>query len=423
MDRQPIPLLNPALSPSQLPRLAALAGYQGPSGEFWPLYLQVVSQAFAARRALLMLRTPSSPWQAILQWPMEAPDMAGDAERLLALSEQALHTSVACTDDLVQPRMMGVLLKASVHGPHTDTVLVVSRDEPMPAPVSLWQNLAELAATVPLQYQLGMEARETLVEHVGAHRLYDLMRLILRLGQEPHFIQLALALCNDLAVRYRCDRVSLGWVENGYVHLSAVSHIEKFDRKSTAAHDLELAMEESLEQETDIHYPLDASAKQVNRAHEAYARQHGATHMASLPLRHRDQIVGVLTLERRDSLLNEAESWEVALAARACVRPLVDLHKQDRGMLDAAVDRFRHWRDQLFGPHHSAWKFAGLTTVCILVFLVFFPWAYKVDASLTLRSKDLVFIPAPFDGYLRTVHVEAGDRVEKGVVLAELDTA
>lgn len=422
MDCQPIPFLDAALSPSQLPRLAALAGYQGPSGEFWPLYLQVVTQAFAARRALLMLRTPSHPWQAVLQWPLEAPDTPGDAESLLRLSEQALHTSAACVDDPFQPLMMGVLLKASPHGPHTDTVLVVMRDQAMPAPLSLWQNLAELAATVPLQYQLGMETREARVEQVGAHRLHDLMRLILRLGQEPHFLQLALSLCNDLAVRYRCDRVSLGWVKNDYVHLSAVSHIEKFDRKSSASHDLALAMEEALEQETEIHFPLDASARQVNRAHEAYARQHGATHMASVPLRHRDQIVGVLTLERREARLDESETWETGLVARACVRTLVDLHKQDRSVFDASADRLRQWREQLVGPHHSAWKFAGLAAAVILAFLVFFPWSYKIDASVALRSKDLVFIPAPFDGYLRTVSVEAGDRVEKGTVLAELDT-
>jgi multidrug resistance efflux pump len=422
MDRQPIPLFNAALAPSQLPRLASLAGYQGPAGEFWPLYLQVVAQAFAARRVLLMLRTPTHPWQAVLQWPMEAPDMPGDAERLLNLSEQALHMSAASSDDAVEPSTLAVLLKASVHGPHTDTVIVICRDEPMTAPLSLWQNLAELAATVPLQFQLGMETREARVEQVGAHRLHDLMRLILRLGQEPHFMQLALALCNDIAVRYRCDRVSLGWIENGYAHLSAVSHIEKFDRKSSASHDLELAMEEALEQETEIHFPLDATAKQVNRAHESYARHHGATHMASIPLRHRDQIVAVLTLERREGLLNEAEAWELGLVARACVRPLVDLYKQDRSVIDSAMDRFSHWRDQLVGPHHSAWKFAGLATVIILTFLVVCPWSYKVDASLTLRSKDLVFIPAPFDGYLRKVYVEAGDRVEKGVLLAELDT-
>jgi biotin carboxyl carrier protein len=422
MERQNLPLLDPALAPSQLPRLVAMAGYEGPAGEFWPLYLQVVAKAFAARRTLLMLRTPSNPWQAVLQWPMEAPEQPGDAERLLALSERALHISAACTDDPIDPSMLSVLLKASVHGPHTDTVLIICRDEPMAAPLSLWQNLAELAATVPLQYQLGMETREARVEQVGAHRLHDLMRLILRLGQEPHFLQLALALCNDLAVRYRCDRVSLGWVENGYVHLSAVSHIEKFDRRSSAAHDLEEAMEEALQQETEIHYPLDAGAKQVNRAHEAYARQHGATHIASVPLRHRDQVVAVLTLERREGLLNEAEAWEVGLVARACVRPLVDLHKQDRGVADAAMDRFRHWREQLVGPHHSAWKFAGLSAAILLAFLVLFPWAYKVDAGVTLRSKDLVFLPAPFDGYLRQVEVEAGDRVAKGTVLAELDT-
>ncbi len=422
MERQNLPLLDPALAPSQLPRLAAMAGYEGPAGEFWPLYLQVVAQAFAARRTLLMLRTPANPWQAVLQWPMEAPDQPGDAERLLELSERALHISAACTDDAIEPCMMSVLLKASVHGPHTDTVLVICRDEPMVAPLSLWQNLAELAATVPLQYQLGMETPETRVEQVGAHRLHDLMRLILRLGQEPHFLQLALALCNDLAVRYRCDRVSLGWAENGYVHLSAVSHIEKFDRHSSAAHDLEQAMEEALEQETEIHYPFPAGAKQVNRAHEAYARQHGATHLTSVPLRHRDRVVAVLTLERREGLLNEAEAWEVGLVARACVRPLADLHKQDRGVADAAMDRFRHWREQLVGPHHSAWKFAGLSAVVLLAFLVLFPWAYKVDASVTLRSKDLVFLPAPFDGYLRQVKVEAGDRVVRGAVLAELDT-
>jgi len=330
--------------------------------------------------------------------------------------------SAACADDPVEPRMMAVLLKASVHGLQTDTVLVICRDDPMPVPLSLWQNVAELAATVPLQFQLGMETREARVEQVGAHRLHDLMRLILRLGQEPHFMQLALALCNDLAVRYRCDRVSLGWIESGYVHLTAVSHIEKFDRKSSASLDLELAMEEALEQEAEIHYPLDADAKQVNRAHESYARLHGATHMVSVPLRHRDQIVAVLTLERREGLLNEAETWELGLVSRACVRPLVDLHKQDRSFADGALDWFRHWREQLVGPHHSAWKLAGMSTVIVLLFLVLCPWAYKVDAGLTLRSKDLVFIPAPFDGYLRKVSVEAGDRVEKGAVLAELDT-
>jgi multidrug resistance efflux pump len=50
------------------------------------------------------------------------------------------------------------------------------------------------------------------------------------------------------------------------------------------------------------------------------------------------------------------------------------------------------------------------------------PWAYRVDASLAIRSQDLLFMPAPFDGYLRKVHVNVGDQVASGDILVELDT-
>ena len=60
--------------------------------------------------------------------------------------------------------------------------------------------------------------------------------------------------------------------------------------------------------------------------------------------------------------------------------------------------------------------------VVVLLALVFVPWNYRVDAGVALRSKDMLFMPAPFDGFLRRVHVEVGDAVAKGAVLAELDT-
>ena len=39
-----------------------------------------------------------------------------------------------------------------------------------------------------------------------------------------------------------------------------------------------------------------------------------------------------------------------------------------------------------------------------------------------MHSKDLLFIPAPFDGYLSQVHVDIGDVVQPGDLLVALDT-
>lgn len=91
-------------------------------------------------------------------------------------------------------------------------------------------------------------------------------------------------------------------------------------------------------------------------------------------------------------------------------------------MLDGVRERLRQAREGLFGPRHSAWKLGGTLAAAALLALVLVRWDYRIDAAVTLRSQDLVFIPAPYDGYLRTVNVEVGDQVARGTVLAELDT-
>ena len=59
-------------------------------------------------------------------------------------------------------------------------------------------------------------------------------------------------LCNGLATRFHCDRVSLGWLVNGYVRLKAMSRTERFDKNMDAVKSLEMVMEESLDQNAEI---------------------------------------------------------------------------------------------------------------------------------------------------------------------------
>jgi multidrug resistance efflux pump len=101
---------------------------------------------------------------------------------------------------------------------------------------------------------------------------------------------------------------------------------------------------------------------------------------------------------------------------------MADLKARDRWWGARWAGALKKALQQSTSPKHSGWKLAGLSSLVVLLFLFAWPWAYRVDATLTLRSKDLLFMPAPFDGYLRQVLVEIGDKVEAGQVLVQLDT-
>ena len=181
-------------------------------------------------------------------------------------------------------------------------------------------------------------------------------------------------------------------------------------------------MEEAADQSGDLVYPVPEASRQVHRAHESYALMQGVAALASIPLREGADVKGVLCLERRQGVWTEEELWELHLIGQTVVRPLAQLQQSDRWWGARAKSRLQNWLSQSLQPKKSAWKLAGLLSLVTLLVLIFLPWSFRVDATLTLRSKDLLFMPAPFDGYLQQVHVEVGDKVEAGQVLVQLDT-
>ena len=234
-------------------------------------------------------------------------------------------------------------------------------------------------------------------------------------------MQRAYDLCNALAVRFDSDRVSLGWTQGAYVRLKAISHVEKFDRLSATSRALEAAMEEAGDQGQSVAYPPLQGSRLVHRAHESYALTQGVAAVASIPLMDGESLHGVISLERRQGPWSADELWELRLIAQAMVQPMHELRERERwwgARMWAALTQ----RRSRAGPRHTAWILAGLVAVAALSASFLTPWDYRVDARLTMRSKDLVLVPAPFDGYLRQVHVDIGDRVKKGDLLMQLDT-
>lgn len=416
-------------------RWAQLSEFDGPVPVFWEHYLEALGQDLQARGVLLLSASVGQPWKALAQWPAQAHVWSGDPAELL----QMLCGLVDEQPLLEHLPQGGQLLAMRLPQPAAAQVLaVVALHEGVFAMEGL-MDWARQAAQVPAQWARHASARASaaaarsaasstqadtpvgvLAEQPHAQRLYQVLRLSIELARQPRFLQRAFELCNALAVRFDADRVSLGWMHPPYLRLTAISHVEKFDRLAAVSRALEGAMEEAADQGQALVYPAEPGVRQVQRSHGSYALMQGVAALASVPLTDGDQVVGVITLEKMQGRWSADELWELGLIAQTTALPLAQLHQADRWW-------GARWWGALQGrrgaaPRHSAWKLTGALGLIAFVSLFFVPWDYRIDARLTLRSKDLLFVPAPFDGYLRQVHVDMGDKVKAGQVLMQLDT-
>ncbi len=414
---------------------AALAGFDGPPQAFWEQFIHAVGQSLQARRVLLLFSGVGQPWQALAQWPADAPEQDGDADGVLQLIARVSPDQPTLEPYPRGGHILAMRLPQAPVGSDQVVAVVALFNTHFEGPPDTLLSWAAQVCFVPALYASRSASREkaqaqavlpntdvSLADEPHAERLYQILRLSIQLSRQERFMHMAFELCNALAVRFDADRVSLGWVNPPYVRLIAISHVEKFDPQSTLSRALESALEEAADQSGALVYPLPEGSRHVSRAHESYALMQGVAAVASVPLRDGSEVKGVLCLEKRQGAWSEDELWEMGLIAQATVRPLADLHQRDRWWGERAWGACKHWAAHSLSPRHSVWKLTGLLSLVVLLVLIFLPWAYRVDATLTLRSKDLLFMPAPFDGYLRQVHVEIGDKVEAGQVLVQLDT-
>ena len=420
--------------PSQAKTWARLAALEEPAPIFWEQYIQAVGQSLQARRVLLLVSGIGQPWKALAQWPSDAVEVAGDADGILQTLGRASVFEPRVETLSNGDQALALRFQSSALGTHPVAAVVALQPARLASEVSDLIAWAQEVVLVPQSYAQHNAQRDpgTLshpaqsaavgVDEPHAQRLYEILRLQIALTRQKRFMQMAFELCNALAVKCVADRVSLGWVEGPYVRLTAISHVEKFDPHATLSRALESAMEEAADQAQPLAFPLPEGSRQVSRAHESYALMQGVAAVVSVPLRGDLAVQGVICLEKRHGRWSEDELWELGLVAELVVHPMADLKARDRWWGARWAGALKTAFQQSISPKHSGWKLAGLSSLVVLLLLFVWPWAYRVDATLTLRSKDLLFMPAPFDGYLRQVQVEIGDKVEAGQVLVQLDT-
>jgi multidrug resistance efflux pump len=246
-------------------------------------------------------------------------------------------------------------------------------------------------------------------------------------GQQTKLDGMAMAIVNELATRLACSRVSLGLTSrDGRIHLRAISHSATFKGESRLVDAIENAMEEAIDQHASVLYPQpDGRESRVTVAHRMLAehiRIQGIQLYSLVLADGMDAPVGVIILERQNGEPFDPGTQQMAEAAAAMLGPVVALHaRTDRLIAGRIVDRPAEFLSRLLGRGHVALKLGVLTVLLLIVAAISVEGDHQIVAASIVEPKLQRAIVAPFDGFLRSAEVRAGDTVKSGDLIATLD--
>lgn len=275
-----------------------------------------------------------------------------------------------------------------------------------------------LAADVPKAYGLNQQFQTARRDLETISSVLDLVTL---LDGEKQFAAAAMTLCNELAARHQCQRVSLAWKRGPYLRMQAVSHLEKFEKRMTVVQQLEAAMEEAVDQDTEIVMPVAAESSLIVRDHGIYAAEQKPGHLATVPLRAGGAAVGALTCERSEVPFSDQELRHLRLIADHAARRLEGLERESAWIGERWIRNLRERLKKLLGVEHTLAKAAAAGGALVLLWSMFGRMDYEVEGAFSLRGTETAVISAPFEGFLGEVKVQKGDTVVAGQVLATLD--
>lgn len=261
--------------------------------------------------------------------------------------------------------------------------------------------------------------RRQLEQHAEAmQRSQAALDLAALVGEHATLDEAAMALAGEIAARFDCERVAIGFERKGRVRLRAVSHAAWFDRKSQYSAALENAMEEAIDQRRTVaHPPLAGAASPIAVAHRDCSPQ---TPICTLVLAQRGYPIGAISCLRKAGF--DAALVATLEAVAALAAPQLALKRElGRWFAGRLVDQLRRLRKNLADPRRLGFRVGALALVAVLGVLALAEGEHRVGARAVIEGEVQRAVAAPFDGFVASASIRAGERVRAGQVLATLD--
>jgi len=411
-----------------LESLGTLRRYKKSPAEFWSVFLKSCVQITCARAGLLLIRgIDEKHWKQVNPYNSESlahKELTGKTEAMIFVAEKAEASGSAWSGDGIgsghgkQTGMLGIRL--SLEDPKQIAVAVFRIKNQTPDQIEDARIRLILLSDIPADFQFAQSidrAKNDVLLFSGA------LDLMLMLNAEERYMAVAMLFCNELSSRFNCGRVCLGWLQGGYIRVQAISHMEKFEKKMLAVQSLEAAMEESLDQDEEIVWPQPEGHHSIVQDHREYALSQKVSYMVSVPLRLNGDPIGVISCERESTIFSETEIRGLRVFCDLAARRLSNLKKYDRWIGARMVSSLREFFSKLIGVEHTFAKVMALVLTVVVAYILIGKWEYRVECPFIVKTDDVAFSPAPFDGYIESVHVQVGDFVQKGDRLLTLDSS
>lgn len=230
-----------------------------------------------------------------------------------------------------------------------------------------------------------------------------------------------MALANHLADYLGCERVSIGLRQGLNLRVLAFSHVANFEKHSPLVTRIEAAMEEAIDQQESVLVPGSLLQKSlITRAHQALA--HNKNTVLSLPLPGREGFIGALTLERPQDRALDQDTLTLCQSLVAFIGPVLEIKlREERSLYMKTRESWLAWLGQMLGSSYLRLKIAVAASVLLLTVMALVPTLHEVTAVARVEGESRQILVASQSGYVKAVHVLAGDVVKAGQLMAVLD--
>ncbi len=235
------------------------------------------------------------------------------------------------------------------------------------------------------------------------------------------------AIVDDTHAILSYDRAAIALEERGNVHLKAVSGQPQINTSDPTIKLLKEMLEWASLSKEEIHVTqhgetIDVSREASRTKFGEYFAATGARAFYALPLDDDQGALGILSFESRDPDFMTHPHFEIVrvLAAQATVAlrnaslyrdvPFISL-------LEPVLEKKR--RFLAFEKRRRTLVLAS--AAALILFLAFFPIPMRLAGDATVGPVRKAQVMSSIDGVVKSVHVQEGDRVHPGTILADLE--
>jgi multidrug resistance efflux pump len=254
-------------------------------------------------------------------------------------------------------------------------------------------------------------------------QLANLVDLVAAGLENDRFKVAVTEVANELTTRFGCHRVSIGFRRLGSLQVAAISHSTQVHRRTHLTRAIRDAMTEAMDQgETIVYPPLSDNELQVTLFHKQLAQIQPGTALCSVPLVRNGRAVGAILLEREAGKTFDPETVAHCEQVGLLLGPVLETRRSDeRPLVFKGVEAVGRSLAKLFGPRHLALKLGTFLVTAVSLVAIVAPGTFRISSDTELEASICRSVVAPQEGYIASAHVRAGDRVQRGQLLASLD--